>query len=266
MQPADTWQQGDAYERYVGRWSSRVAELFLARLDAPAGLRWLDVGCGTGALTAAIVERCAPSDVAGVEPSAGFRAAAVERLGSRALVLPGDAESIPLPAASVDVVVSGLVLNFVPDADAALAEMTRVAKHGAVIAAYVWDYSDGMEVIGRFWEASARLDSAIDPLREATRFELCRPDPLRELFSRHLDAVEVEALDLRAEFADFDDYWSPFLGGQGPAPAYAMALDEEHRSALRERLRLLLVDRGAPADGPFTLGARAWMVRGRVTP
>ncbi|KQX08240.1 MULTISPECIES: class I SAM-dependent methyltransferase [unclassified Leifsonia] len=264
MEPADTWRQGGAYDRYIGRWSSRVADLFLSGLDAAPGLRWLDVGCGTGALTEAILDRCSPSEVTGIEPSAGFRSSAIERVGTRARILPGDAQRIPLQDASVDVVVSGLVLNFVPDAVAALTEMTRVATDAAIVGAYVWDYSDGMEIVGRFWEAAAKLDSEIDSLREATHVELCRPDPLLQLFSSRLSAVEVEALDLRAEFRDFDDYWTPFLGGQGPAPAYAMALDEQKRVALREGLRALLIERGLRVDRPFTLGARAWAVRGRV--
>src|SRR5688572_3109095 len=132
-QVLDTWERGSPYEQYVGRWSRRVAPLFLSWLSIPAGRRWLDVGCGTGALCAAIVDRCSPSSVAGVEPSEGFLRTAKENLAGRVVVHQGSATTIPLGDASVDVVVSGLVLNFVPDPQAALAEMTRVAAKGGTI-------------------------------------------------------------------------------------------------------------------------------------
>src|SRR5512147_906232 len=133
-QVSDTWERGSPYEQYVGRWSRRVAPRFLSWLSIPAGRRWLDVGCGTGALCAAIVDRCSPSSVAGVEPSEGFLETATENLAGRAALHQGSATAIPLGDASVDVVVSGLVLNFVPDQRAAVAEMARVTVTGGTIA------------------------------------------------------------------------------------------------------------------------------------
>jgi SAM-dependent methyltransferase len=174
----------------------------------------------------------------------------------------GSATAIPLSDASVDVVVSGLVLNFVPDQRAALAEMMRVTAEGGTLAAYVWDYAGKMELMRCFWDAACELDPAAVALDEGSRFPLCRPEPLAELFSAAgLGGVAVTALEVPTHFGDFDDYWAPFLGGQGPAPAYAMALDEERRSALRERIRARLPVSG---DGSIGLVARAWAVRGRV--
>ena len=149
----DTWEQGSPYERYVGRWSRRVAPEFLSWLGAAAGLRWLDVGCGTGALTEAILTECEPRSVTGVEPSDGFLLTARGTVADRATFLRGDAANIPLLDSAVDVVVSGLVLNFVPDALAALTEMVRVASPGGTVAAYVWDYAGEMQLMRYFWDA-----------------------------------------------------------------------------------------------------------------
>jgi SAM-dependent methyltransferase len=257
--PADTWERGSPYERYVGRWSRLVASEFLAWLSLPAGLRWLDVGCGTGALCGAILERCAPSSVAGVEPSDGFRQAAAANLAGRATLHPGSATKIPLGDASVDVVVSGLVLNFVPDPPAALDEMKRVTRGGGTIAAYVWDYAGRMELMRAFWDAAVALDPSAAAADEGRRFPLCRPQPLRALFeSAGLGGVEVKPIDVPTRFADFDDFWQPFLGGQGPAPAYAMSLTEAQRARLRDAARARVP---VAADGSISLIARAWAIR-----
>jgi len=259
---ADTWERGSPYERYVGRWSRQVAPLFLAWLEIPAGRRWLDVGCGTGALCAAIADRCAPASITGVEPSDGFLETAKENLAGRASLHRGSATAIPLGDATVDVVVSGLVLNFVPDQPAALDEMARVTGEGGTIAAYVWDYAGRMDLMRFFWDAAVELDPAAAKLDEGVRFPLCRPEALESLFTgAGLEDVEVKAIDITTRHPDFDDYWQPFLGGQGPAPAYAMSLDEPARARLRDRIR-----ERAPAapDGSISLTARAWAVRGGV--
>ncbi len=257
---SDTWERGGPYERYVGRWSRRVAPAFLAWLEVPAGRSWVDVGCGTGALCAAILEHSAPSSVTGVEPSAGFLATAAENLAGRATLHQGSATAIPLEDSSADAVVAGLVLNFVADQRAALAEMARVANNGGTIGAYVWDYGGKMELIRQFWDAAVELDPAAATLDEGTRFPLCRPEALTELFAgAGLDDVEATAIDISTPFADFDDYWQPFLGGQGPAPAHAMSLDEPARERLRELLRRRIPTQ---PDGTIALIARAWAVRG----
>ncbi len=246
----------------MGRWSRQVARDFLRWLSVPPSRRWLDVGCGTGALCSAILDDCAPSSVVGVEPSEGFRSVAAQALAGRATVHGGNASALPLTDRAVDVTVSGLVLNFVPDLAAALAEMRRVTSPGGTIAAYVWDYADRMEFVRHFWDAACELDADASNLHEGRRFPLCQPASLGELFgSAGLRAPETVALDVPTEFGSFDEYWEPFLGGQGPAPSYAMSLTEEGRSRLRERLRSRLPTQ---ADGSVRLVARAWAVRASV--
>lgn len=260
---SDRWERGNPYEQYVGRWSRQLAPAFLAWLSVPTHQDWLDVGCGTGALCAAIADRCSPSSVAGLEPSQGFLETARETLKDRAAFYQGNATQIPLDDSSVDVTVSGLVLNFVADPPAALLEMARVTRDHGTIAAYVWDYARRMELIRAFWDAAAQLDPNAARLDEGVRFPLCQPDALEQLFAgAGLEAVQVSTIDIPTPFASFEDYWQPFLGGQGPAPAYAMSLDETARWRLRERLRERLP---IAADGSIWLTARAWAVRGVVT-
>ena len=259
---SDNWAQGDVYDRYVGRWSRKVAPEFLAWLKVPPHRRWLDVGCGTGALCGAILDQCAPASVTGVEPSEGFLATAKAHLGERAALHQGSATGIPLAAGSADVVVSGLVLNFVPEKEAAMREMKRVATAGGTIGAYVWDYSDKMEFMRYFWDAAVAVDPAASSKTEGNRFPICKPAALEHLFREAgLQAVETRAIDTPTYFRDFADYWTPFEGGQGPAPAYAMSLDEAARGRLRERLRQSLP---IAADGSIALVARAWAVRSTV--
>jgi SAM-dependent methyltransferase len=256
---SDTWERGDPYEQYVGRWSRRVAPLFLSWLQVGPGLRWVDVGCGTGALSAAILDIGSPASITGIEPSEGFLRTAQSALAGRATFAQGTAAAIPLADGTADVVVSGLVLNFIPDVDAALAEMSRVLRNDGVLAGYVWDYSDKMELIRHFWDVVVELDPSCASLHEGARFPLCRTKALLQaLRSAGLRAPGVTAIDVPTVFSGFDDYWSPFLGGQGPAPAYAMSLDADARARLqdrhRERLRFA-------SDGSLALVARAWGFR-----
>ncbi|CAN5402787.1 class I SAM-dependent methyltransferase [soil metagenome] len=257
---SDNWERGDAYEQYVGRWSRQVAPRFLDWLAASPGLRWLDVGCGTGALTATIVDHAAPASVDGVEPSAGFLTTARERLGESVALHQGDAATIPLPDDSVDMVVSALVLNFVPDIAAALAEMRRVVVAGGTVAGYVWDYGGDMQFMRYFWDAAVALDPDAAELDEAVRFPMTTPDGLAGLFAAAgLSNVVTVALDIHTSFADFDALWAPFLSAQGPAPTYLASLDTSGRDRLREKMRLRVP---VAADGSIDLIARAWAVRG----
>lgn len=255
----DVWVEGAAYERYMGRWSAPVAAAFVERIGVPAGRRWLDVGCGTGALTAAVLAAADPHDVTGLDPSRGFVTRARQRL-DRARFTVGTATALPFPDGRFDATVGGLMLNFVPDPAAAVAELARVTAPGGVVAAYVWDYARGMGMLRSFWDAVVRLDPAAAALDEGTRFPLCRPEPLRALWTgAGLEDVAVGEIEVPMMFAGLDDYWLPFLGGQGPAPAYVTSLDDVRRAALRD----LLAERlPTTADGSIPLTARAWTVRG----
>jgi len=265
----DKWKSGDAYERYMGRWSRRLVPAFMRFIAAPAGRRWLDVGCGTGSLSAAILEHAAPSALTGVDPSEGFLASARNRLPAEVTLHRGSADALPLPDRHVDVVASALVLNFVPDTAAALREMVRVTADGGQVAACVWDYAGRMELIRTYWDAAARLGLLAPGQDQGERFPICHADALAAAFTAAgLQSVEVAPLEIEMVFSDFDDYWQPFLGGQGPAPAHAMSLDtvarERLRAALHERLAHIQDNIQDMPGAPIRLAARAWAARGAV--
>jgi len=255
------WAGGAAYEPYVGRWSRLVAREFLHWLNLPSRLDWLDVGCGTGALTQTVLSECEPKTVRGVDPSEGYLDVARGQVAdARASFGVGDARDLPVDSDAYDVVVSGLVLNFIPDMPAGVREMSRAVRRGGRVAAYVWDYAGRMELMRYFWDAAIELKPEDRAMDEGVRFPVCRPDALTRLFREAgLRDVECRPLDIPTRFADFDDYWNPFLGGQFPAPDYAMALGEDDRVRLRERIRAKLP---VGADGSVALIARAWAVQG----
>jgi SAM-dependent methyltransferase len=257
----DAWTSGDAYEPYVGRWSRLVAREFLGWLAAPPGGRWLDVGCGTGALAQTVLALATPREVVGIDPSPAYVAFSRGRSNDpRVRFEVGDAQALQAASATFEAVVSGLVLNFVPEPDRAVSEMARVARPGGIVAAYVWDYAEGMQLMRHFWDAAVALDPIAQELDEGRRFPLCEPEPLIDLFrTTGLGKVEARAIDVPTVFRDFDDYWSPFLGGQAPAPGYAMSLSQQQRAALRERIRVSLPTN---SEGEHHLIARAWAVRG----
>jgi SAM-dependent methyltransferase len=262
--PSDRWSSGEKYEPFIGRWSRLVAREFLAWLQVPAGVRWLDVGCGTGALTDAIVRAADPAKVLGVDPSPAFVEYARQHAVDRAVAfVTGDARELPAGDRSFDAAVSGLVLNFIPDRQRAVREMQRVVAGSGIVAAYVWDYPGEMWILRHFWDAAAGLDQAAHELHEGNRFPFCRPAELEALFAgAGLTAVESRAIVVPTEFRTFDDYWTPFLGGQGPAPSYLRSLDEARRTALREAVRARLP---IGPNGSVRMTARAWACRGSRT-
>ena len=193
------------------------------------------MGCGTGALTEIILQQAQPRSVKGVDPSPAFVDYARAQIISPIVGFEaGDAQSLPAGSGEFDVAVAALVLNFVPRPVDAVAEMARTVRPDGVVVAYVWDYAGKMELMRYFWDAAVELDRAALDLDEGRRFPMCNPDSLAELFTQSgLHSIEVRAIDVPTKFRNFDEYWSPFLGGQGPAPGYAMSLSEERRSALR---------------------------------
>jgi SAM-dependent methyltransferase len=245
----------------MGRWSRLVAREFVTWLGVLPHARWLDVGCGTGALTEAIVSEADPAQVEGIDPSEDFLGPARARVRDpRVRFRVGDVRNLTEATEPHDAVVSGLVLNFIPDLPSAVAGMVRVTHPGGIVAGYVWDYADKMELIRYFFDAAIALKPEAAEHDEGRRFPICRPEPLRALFEHAgLGDVAVRAIDIPTHFRDFDDYWTPFLAGHFPAPAYAMSLSEQDRQALRDRLRSMLP---TAADSSIALIARAWAVRG----
>jgi trans-aconitate methyltransferase len=247
----------------MGRWSRKVAPLFTAWVDAFPGASWIDIGCGTGVLTAAVLAGCGPSRVVGIDSAAAFLQTAKAQVpDSRACFKQGDAQAIPEGDDAFDVAVSGLVLNFVPDKDAAIREMVRVARPGGTVALYVWDYAGHMQVMRYFFDVATALDPRASEFDDGVKTPVCRPRPLAELFARaRLTDVEVRAIDIPTAFESFDDYWTPFLGGTGSAPKYCLSLDEEVRERVREAIRRRLP---TGPDGEILLAARVWAAKGQV--
>lgn len=257
----EDWKKGDVYEPYIGRWSRLVAAQFIRWLSVPAQASWLDVGCGTAALSQTIFDASDPRSLKGIDPSSDYVEFARGRVrDARASFAVGDAQSLPVTSGACEVAVSGLVLNFVAEPAKMLSEMARAVCAGGVVALYVWDYAGKMQLMRHFWNAATALDPAAHALDEGRRFPICEPNALRDLFAgAALSAVEVIPIDIDTHFKDFNDYWTPFLGSQGPAPAYAMSLTGPARQRLRERIRESLP---FATDGSIPLVARAWAARG----
>ena len=246
----------------MGRWSRPVAGVLLTWLGQSPGLTWLDVGCGTGALTQAILDVANPREILGVDPSADFLAtAAREIVDPRVRFEVGDARSLPVPSDAFDVVIAGLVLHHVPNPEQAAMEMARAARPGAAVAAYVWDFGDERQFMGYLWQAATAIDPAAVALDPKKRMPICQPEPLAELFTgAGLRDIVVDPVTVPIVFRDFDDYWQPQrLSGSSPAQRYVTSLDAEQQTALRERLRTILP---IADDGSIPLLGCLWAVRG----
>src|SRR5208282_5353681 len=256
----DRWTSGDAYEIWMGRWSRILSADFLEWLALPPGGRWLDVCCGTGILSVAIAERSSPAQVVGIDRSPPQIEFARSRHAARGLEFHlADATALPFTDRSFDASVSGLGLNFVPDPIEALREMRRVTRPGGTIAAYVWEYSGDVRFLREFWDAATAVDPEAASFDQGRRFPICTADGLRAAFEEAgLSGGEIRPLEITTRFANFDDYWSPFLLGQGSAPVYLAARDDGIRTAIRERLRAALP---VNADGSIVLNARALAIR-----
>jgi len=244
----------------MGRWSRALARAFVMWLGVPPDCHWLEVGCGTGALTSGILEIGRPASVVATDSSEQFVAHARAALPDhRVQFLAASTNELPIRAAGYDVVASSLVLNFIPDPTAALRAMRLLAAKHAVVAACVWDYAGGMEFLRRFWDVAVELDPGARQYDEGERFPICSPSGLEAAFRQAgYSRIRVEALEVATRFHDFDDYWSPFVGGPGPAPGYLSSLSTERQQDLASRLAATLPRN---KDGSIALTAKAWAAR-----
>lgn len=254
--------ESDGYERFMGRWSRRLAPLFVGFASINEADRVLDVGCGTGALSVAAA--AIPfTHVTGVDRSSAYISRAENEPGGQRIRFEvGDAAALRFCDATFDRTLSLLMLNHLPDPAAGLREMIRVTRRGGTVAAAIWDYGHGMEMLRIFWDEAAALDPTIGA-HDQRRTPLSRPGELTALWQAHgLQEVEEQPLTIDLDFSSFDDFWQPFLHGQRPAGVYAASLSEAGQRALQSRLRGCLLN--GRDDGGFTLRARAWAVRGAV--
>ncbi len=260
---ATLWANAEAYERFMGRWSRRLAPLLVEFAEVRDGDRVLDVGCGSGSLAGVLVELMARSEVVGVDPaSSSIEYAARQLADPRVRFEVGDAQNLPYPNASFDQCLSLLVVNHVPDPSRVVAEMRRVTRPGGRVAAAVWDYGDGMRMLRIFWDAVVALDPGAQRLHQGN-MPLCREGELAALWIQSgFQEVEETSLDISTRFSSFDDYWSPFLAGVSVSGTYIDGLPAAGQQRLRDRLREKLL--GGKPDQTFTLQARAWAVRGTV--
>jgi ubiquinone/menaquinone biosynthesis C-methylase UbiE len=249
----------EVYDRFVGRYSPALARAMCEAARVRPGQRALDVGCGSGALVAALSEVLGAANVSGIDPSEPFAEATRSRV-PEARVLVGSAESLPFEDGEFDATLSQLVVNFLTDPEQGLREMSRVTRAGGVVAGCVWDYGGGMTMLRVFWEAAAALDpERAEPLMESFTMRFARPDKLEALWrTARLEEVDVSPIDVDAAYDGFDDLWAPFPTGVGPAGAYTASLDADAASALRAEFARRLGD----PEGPFALTARAWCAVG----
>ena len=259
----DSWLGAIAYERFMGRWSKLLAQKFLSWLNIPPARTWLDVGCGTGSITRRILETQKPKEIISIDPSSDFISFAQRAINHPSVHFKvGLAQSLELDSDTMDAVVSGLVLNYVPQPKVAILEMLRVTKPGGKIGIFLWDYADGMQFLRYFWDAAIELDPNARELDEAIRFPLCQAGQLESLVREAgLKRVEATPIEVKTIFQDFDDYWQPFLGNVGPASIYTMSLKPKDRQSLEDKLRKSLP---MDANGSISLVARAWAAKGTV--
>jgi SAM-dependent methyltransferase len=244
-----------AYDRFMGRYSVQLSPALADFATVSSGQRVLDVGCGPGALTAELVARLGMEFVSAVDPSEPFVSAALERHPGVS-VQRASAEQLPFPGQTFDAALAQLVIHLMADPGVGLGEMSRVTRHGGVVAACVWDHAGGQGPLSSFWEAARGLDPGV---QDESQLDGVRAGELAQLFrAARLREIEETALAVGVEHPSFDDWWQPFTLGVGPAGRYTAGLTARRQAQLRERCREMM-----PA-APFVLSARAWAARGLV--
>src|ERR671925_2186809 len=239
MTGAETFRaSADAYDRHVGRYGPPLASGLIELAGVNAGMRALDVGCGPGALTAALADRLGPAKVSGADPSEQFAEACRARVPGARIVVAA-AESLPFPDDAFDAALSQLVVNFMRDPAAGVREMARVTRPGGVVASCVWDYAGEMTLLRAFWDAAREIEPERGPAAdEGVTMRWCGEGELAELWRRAgLRDVRFAPLVVRATYESFEDLWSPFLAGIAPSGAFCSSLSEQRRLALRDSLR-----------------------------
>lgn len=257
----DAWSAGQSYEHYMGRWSRKIAAKFIDWVNPPANADWLEIGCGTGALTETVLRNANPKSILATDQSPEFVAhAAAQITDGRVAFKVADATNLPCRDANVDIVTSALVLNFIPDKSRAFEEMQRVLKPSGTAAFYVWDYpGEGMGSIDAFWKSAAEIDPDAADLDESARFPFCQKQGLKQLcHDAGASDIEISAIEVETQFPDFEAFWHPFTLGAGPAPGYVKSLPEDGRRQLRDHLKARV-----GTDGPVSLPARTWAVKTR---
>jgi SAM-dependent methyltransferase len=243
----------DAYDRFMGRYSLLLSPQLADLAGVREGQHVLDVGCGPGALTSELVKRVGSQGVAAVDPSGPFVAAARARFPG-VDVHQASAERLPFPDHAFDAALAQLVVHFMSDPVAGLAEMARVTRRNGVVAACVWDHAGGQGPLSLFWQAARELDPEVD---DESQRAGTREGHLAELFeAAGLHEIEATSLEASLEHPSFEEWWEPFTRGVGPAGAFVASLDAERQAELRERCRALL------PSGSFVVTARAWATRG----
>jgi SAM-dependent methyltransferase len=243
----------DAYDRFMGRYSRLLSPQLADFAGIHAGQRVVDVGCGPGALTAELIDRLGPAAVAAVDPSAKFVAAARTRFPA-VDVRKASAEELPFPADTFDAALAQLVVHFMSDPVAGLAEMARATRRGGVVAASVWDHGGGQSAVSMVWQAAREFDPEVD---DESRMAGARKGHLAELFgAAGLHEIRDTVLSASLEHPSFEEWWEPFTQGVGPVGSYVASLDDERQADLRERCRRLV------PRAPFIIVSRAWAARG----
>jgi ubiquinone/menaquinone biosynthesis C-methylase UbiE len=257
------FEVAEAYERQMGRWSRQLAPLLIEFAGVGEGERVLDAGCGTGSLSLAIARLTKAAEIVGIDASKGFiEYARGQTTDPRVRFESGDAQNLAYPAAWFDRCLSLLVVNHIPDTPKALKEICRVTKPGGVVATAMWDGTGGNEFNDRMWNVAVTLDASVTPAAKRAG-TYSSPDALTALWDNTgLIHINVTSLVLPCHYQSFDDYWQRFLEGQGPAGAYVMKLAQDQREVLRQKLYQDIF--GNRPDGPFSLQAKAWAVRGMV--
>jgi SAM-dependent methyltransferase len=258
-----TFSDSEAYELQMGRWSRRLADSFLDFAGVSNGEAVLDVGCGTGSLTFALLKRANVRSVKAVDLAPSFIEHARSRNKDAAVeFLVADACDLPFASSSFDRVLSLLCLHFIPDAHAAINQLVRVARPGGTVAAAVWDARGGFVAQRLFYDTAAMLDEqAVSARAQQLTRPLCRPGELENAWrAAGIRNVVATQLVTRMEYESFDDFWLPYLGGQGGAAAYVATLTEGQREILRESLRSAYLD--GEINGPRSYAAVAWAVKG----